>query len=174
MHGCWLLPFLSWQGDTGGGHCFSGGILLNSVFSAISLCAWNSWMRDLIPGNRLGSFYSRRMMFQTGLGTILSLAVAAYLGAWDKAFPAQPLEAYSLLFLLGFLIGMLDVYFISTIPEPRMIAVGENLIATIVKPFRKINFRHLIFFIGTWSFAVNMAAPFFTVYMLNKIGLAMS
>ncbi|MGD8628059.1 MAG: MFS transporter [bacterium] len=151
-----------------------GGILLNSVFSAISLCAWNSWMRDLIPVNRLGDFYSRRMLYQSALGLALNLAVAGYLSFWNRSFPSRPLEAYSILFVLGFLIGMLDVYFISRIPEPRMSPVGAGFQSLILKPFRKPNFRNLIFFIGTWSFAVNMAAPFFTVYMLKKIGLGMS
>lgn len=34
-------------------------ILFNSTFGAISNCSWNSWMRDLIPQQQLGAFYSR-------------------------------------------------------------------------------------------------------------------
>jgi hypothetical protein len=36
-------------------------ILVNSAFTAVSNCSWNSWMRDLVPQDRLGAFFSRRM-----------------------------------------------------------------------------------------------------------------
>jgi Na+/melibiose symporter-like transporter len=36
------------------------------------------------------------------------------------------------------------------------------------------NFRRLILFLSTWNFAVNLAAPFFTVYMLRSLGYPMT
>jgi len=38
-----------------------------SAFGAVSGCSWNSWMRDLIPENLLGSFFSKRMRISTGI-----------------------------------------------------------------------------------------------------------
>jgi MFS family permease len=43
-----------------------------------------------------------------------------------------------------------------------------------LEPFKDLNFRHLLIFLGTWNFAINLAAPFFTVYMLKRIGLSMA
>ena len=43
-----------------------------SAFGAISGCSWNSWMRDLIPENIMGSFFSKRMRIATGVGIVLS------------------------------------------------------------------------------------------------------
>jgi MFS family permease len=37
-----------------------------------------------------------------------------------------------------------------------------------------VNFRNLIRFLGPWNFAVNLAAPFFVVYMFKRLGLGMS
>jgi MFS family permease len=43
-----------------------------------------------------------------------------------------------------------------------------------LEPFKDLNFRQLLVFLGTWNFAINLAAPFFTVYMLKRIGLSMT
>jgi MFS family permease len=44
----------------------------------------------------------------------------------------------------------------------------------ILRPLRDVNFRNLIRFLGPWNFAVNLAAPFFVVYMFKRLGLGMS
>lgn len=49
-------------------------ILLNAAFTAVSNCSWNSWMPALVPQERLGAFFSRRMSMSVGLGIALSLA----------------------------------------------------------------------------------------------------
>ena len=151
-------------------------ILLNAAFTAVSNCSWNSWMRDLVPQDRLGAFFSRRMSLSVGLGIALSLAAAFYIDYWKKQFPNFELYGYSILFAGGFIAGMIGVYFISTIPEPRM-APGEekeHFFALLVQPFKDSNFKELIMFLGSWNFAINLAAPFFTVYMLKRLQLDLS
>ena len=44
----------------------------------------------------------------------------------------------------------------------------------LLQPFKDTNFKNLIVFLGSWNFAVNLAAPFFTVYMLKRLNLDMS
>jgi len=150
-------------------------ILLNAIFTAVSTCSWNSWMRDLVPKERLGSFFSKRMSLATGLGIPLSLGAGIYLDYWKKLWPNYELYGYSVLFFLGFLAGMLGVYYISNIPEPRMTPIEKKTKFTtlISQPFNDANFKQLIIFLGSWNFAVNLAAPFFTVYMLKRLQLDM-
>ena len=151
-------------------------ILLNGAFSAVSNISWNSWMRDLIPQDRLGSFYSRRMSLSIGVSIPLGLAAGLYIDYWKRIFPNYEIYGYSALFFLGFLAGILGVYFISRIPEPQMAAVKEKVhfFKMILQPFRDANFKNLIMFLGSWNFAVNLAAPFFTVYMLKRLQMDMS
>ncbi len=152
------------------------GMIVYSALSAVSSCSWNSWMRDVVPQDRLGSFFSKRMRLSTGLGIALSLAAALWIDYWKKGFPHFELYGYSALFAAGFLAGMIGAYFLSTIPEPRMTAPEEesNFFELLSRPFRDTNFRELIMFLGSWNFAVNLAAPFFTVYMLKRLQLDMS
>ncbi|MCK4330814.1 MFS transporter [candidate division WOR-3 bacterium] len=151
-------------------------LLLHTAFAAVGGCSWNSWMRDLVPEDRLGAFFSKRMSLAMALGIPLSLAAGFYIDYWKKLFPDYELYGYSILFFLGFLAGMLGVYFISTIPEPRMAPVERkrNIFKLILQPFKEANFKSLLMFSGSWSFAVNLAAPFFTVYMLKRLQLDMS
>lgn len=148
---------------------------LHLAISAIGGCSWNSWMRDLVPEDQLGSFFSKRMSLAMALSIPLSLGAAIYIDYWKIFFPEYELYSYSVLFFLGFLTGMLGVYFISITPEPRMASINEkNFIKVILKPFEDANFKNLIMFLGTWNFAINLAAPFFTVYMLQSLQLDMS
>ena len=153
-----------------------GALILNAAFGAVSNSSWNSWMRDLVPQDRLGSFYSRRMSLATGLGIPIGLAAGLYIDYWKKLFPNYEIYGYSVLFFLGFLVGMLGVYFITTIPVPVMPRVEgkPQFFKIILQPFKDANFKSLIMFLGSWNFAVNLAAPFFTVYMLKRLQLNMT
>jgi len=146
-------------------------LFLHSAFAAVGGTSWNSWMRDLVPQDRLGVFFARRMSLATALGIVVSLAAGVYIDFWKKLFSHYELQGYSILFLLGFLVGMLGVYFISSIPEPRMIPTKGKLkfFTLILQLFKNANFKNLIMFSGSWSFAINLAAPFFTVYMLKRL-----
>jgi len=151
-------------------------LLSHSILAAIANTGWGSWMRDLVPQYRLGSFFSRRMALATALGIPFSLGAGFYIDYWKRLFPAYELYGYSILFFLGCLAGIVGVYYISTIPEPRMSVAKEKLkfLKLILQPFRDANFKNLIAFLGSWSFAINLAAPFFTVYMLKRLELNMS
>jgi len=145
-----------------------------AIVSFVSV-GWNSWMRDLVPQGKLGTFFSRRMTLTTALALPLSLGAAFYLDKWKLAFPERELEGYSLLFALGFLAGIIGVYFIYRTPEQRMEIKGEKekFFSLLLEPFRDVNFRNLMAFSSSWSFAVSLAAPFFTVYMLKRLEFGM-
>ena len=175
---CWLLiatvPFLF--GPRVGLVVLLISMAAGSAFGAISGCSWNSWMRDLIPQNVLGSFFSKRMRIATAVGIVLNIAAAVYLDSWKKYRPELELQGYSILFLLGVGVGVLGVYYLARTPEKRMPRLAEKLkiFGLLAQPFRDENFRKLMAFMCSWNFAVNLAGPFFMVYMLKRLGLSMS
>ncbi len=175
---CWLLialiPFLF--GAKIGLAVLLISMIAASAFGAVSGCSWNSWMRDLIPQNLLGSFFSKRMRIATGVGIALSIGAAAYLDLWKKLLPSYEVQGYSVLFLVGFAAGALGLYFLARTPEKRMPKPEEKtgIIKLLGQPFKDENFRKLIAFMSSWNFAVNLAGPFFMVYMLKRLGLSMS
>lgn len=152
------------------------GLFFHTAFAAVSGCSWNTWMRDFIPENILGSFFSKRMAVSMILGIVLSFLAGFYLDYMPTYFGENEVYGYALLFAAGFFLGLVETYFLTKIPEPRMPLVTEkrDFFKVLGQPFKDVNFRQLIIFLGSWNFAVNLAVPFFTVYMLKRLGLSMS
>lgn len=149
-------------------------LIVNHSLGAISAGSWSAWMRDLIPGERLGGFFSHRMAISQTLGVVLSLLAAFYLDYVELRKPEWQLESYAWLFTLGAMCGMLSVYLLYRTPEPRMKPLETDVFALLKKPFQHLNFRNLIIYQATWNFAVNLAAPFFTVYLLKRLDYSLT
>ena len=80
-------------------------LALYGCISAISHCSWTSWMRDLVPQNILGSFFSRRMSLSLALGIVISLAAGVIIDFFQTNTAFSPATAYSVIFLGGFVAG---------------------------------------------------------------------
>ncbi|MEW5803249.1 MAG: MFS transporter [bacterium] len=157
-------------------YLLTAALTLGAVFNAVSACSWNSWMRDLVPQDRLGAFFSKRLSLSTALSIILSLAAGIFIDYWKRLFPSHEIYSYSFLFFCGFLAGLAALYFLSNTPEPRMTDEGEKLTFSqlVLLPFKDLNFKNLLIFLGFWNFAAYLVLPFFTVYMLKRLQLNMS
>ncbi|MBO0735956.1 MAG: MFS transporter [Alphaproteobacteria bacterium] len=151
-------------------------VAINQGFSAVGGCAWNSWMRDVIPERIYGRFFSWRNFATTALSMLLSLGAGVLIAAWKHRYPSSDAYAYSALFVFGGLFGLLGVYILARTPEPPMAPPDEKFrpFRLLAEPFHDGNFRRLIGFLAMWNFAVNLASPFLTVYMLRTLGLPMS
>lgn len=151
-------------------------LMLVSAFGAVSGCSWVSWMRDIIPENTMGAFFAKRMRISTAVGITLSIIAAIYLDFWKKQFPDNELSGYSILFFAGFAAGVTGLFFLAKTPEIQMPHIKEKqkILSLLSQPFKDENFRKLIAFMCSWNFAVNLAGPFFMVYMLKRLGLSIS
>jgi MFS family permease len=151
-------------------------IAVHQAMAAISGCAWNSWMRDLVPDEVRGRFFGRRIAANTALAMVVALAGGAVLDLWKRDVPGDPALSYTFLFTISAVLGFVGVYLLSITPEPPMLPAARRLhiFERLSIPLRDLNFRRLILFLSTWNFAVNLAAPFFTVYMLRSLGYPMT
>lgn len=151
-------------------------MVLASSATAISTCSWNSWIRDLIPDKIMGKYFARRMRLGIGAGMFLSLAAAVFLDFSKNLFGQPAVYSYSMLFLAGAGAGIASVLYLGKVPDvPMEDKNGRiSLVRSITAPLKDVNFRKLVGFLCSWSFAANLAAPFFMVYMLRRLGLSMS
>lgn len=140
---------------------------------AIAGCSFNSWMRDFIPEHIMGSYFAKRMALSTSVGAALCLG-AGFGVDYYETHTGDAFGIYAAYFVAGGIAGLIGTFFLSRIPEPELPPSATNgLLETLSAPFRQANFRNLIAFLGIWNLAINFAAPFFTVYMLNRLGLSM-
>ena len=163
----WLLP-QPWQIPV-----FLGAVFLFFAVGAISNLAFSSWMRDFIAETIRGDYFGKRSAIATAVGAVVALLA----GVSVDALKAQVSETaiYSGYFLFAALIGLAGVYFLARIPEPRMVkARPQGIWAILAGPFQDRNFRQLLLFLGAWNFASNLATPFFTVYMIQRLHLSIT
>ncbi len=143
-------------------------------FGTISSCAFNSWMRDFVPQSVMGRYFGKRLAIATAIGAALTLLAGFGIEAGRKYF-ATYLPLYTILFLLGGSFGLLGVYFLTRIPEPRMsVQPSKGVFSVLSEPFRTTDFRQLLVFLASWNFAINLAAPFFVVYMIKRLEMSMA
>jgi len=148
------------------------GCVVIAVMGAVCGCAWNSWMHDLLPKEQLGRIFSRRLFWATGFALMAGLASGAVIDHWPKA---HTIHAYSLLFAIAAVSGFLSSFWLSRVPEPpmQMGAIRPPLSQMLRMPLRDPAFRPLLVFTGIWNFASNLTAPFFAVYFVQQLGLAL-
>lgn len=147
-------------------------LALHQGLAALSGCAWNAWMRDLVPPRQYGRFFGGRTAATTALAVGLGILGSVAIDAWKRHVPGAPAAGYAGVFALGGAAGLYGVYLLSRTPEPAMAPATEHesLFRLLAKPFHDHTFRRLIIFLAAWNFAANLAAPFFTVYLLRSLG----
>ncbi len=152
---------------------------VRGIFAAICACAWNSWMKDLIPQQILGSSFARRQARAGFIGMAFGLLAAYFVDYWESSNTgdSQVLGyTYALLFGIVFL-GLISPLLMTRIPEPLMQPPDEprsSLFSTLRIPFRDPNYRPLLAFLFFWGLALNLAIPFFAVYMLQWLELSLT
>ena len=152
---------------------------IRGVFAAVTNCSWNPWVRDLVPQQILGRFYSRRLALSVFVAIVFGLGAAFFVDYWHGQVSQEiAILGYTYAILFGAVsLGLTSVVFMSFIPEPLMQPEPEprqSLIQRLFIPFRDPNFRRLMQFLFSWSFVLNLAIPFFAVYMLRRLGLPLS
>jgi MFS family permease len=142
---------------------------------AVATCAFSSWIRDLVPDEVMGRYFSKRTALAVLVGALLSLGAGWGVDAWTAHFgETRAIEAYSLLFAVAAGVGLVGTWFLARTPEPRMApAERTSLLKTLAMPFRDRPFRSVLYFLASWHFAVTFVTPFFTVYLLERLGLAL-
>lgn len=152
--------------------------IASSSLGAVATCAWNSWMKDVVPSASLGNFFSRKLSLAGGINSALTLAGGYFLELWTHVLSLPGLTGYSSLFLFGILIGLLGIAPLRRMSEtPMLRPVSEtparDMKSQFVEPFQDANYRRMIRFMFMWNFSMNLAVPFFTVYMLSVLGASM-
>lgn len=143
-------------------------------FGSVAAPAWNAWMKDLVPENMLGAYFSRRSRYSQLLNVFLTVILAVLLDYIKDHQPQELLDTYGYMFLAGGLIGILGATILSRAPEPQSYLSRENIFQLFLRPLKDSNFRRLLIFNSAWIFAINIATPFFSVFMMKSLGLSLS
>jgi MFS family permease len=142
---------------------------------AVGGCAWMSWTSDLVPRAQLGKVFSRRQLYANLAATAAGLAGAWIVDQWAEQFPESRLGGYCGVFALAIAAAMASTWFLTRMPDvPMQAPPAPSLARLFARPFADRNFRRVMGFLGSWSFAINLAMPFFTVYLVDNLGTGLT
>ncbi|UCB56456.1 MAG: MFS transporter [Candidatus Omnitrophota bacterium] len=154
-----------------------GVIAASSVFASLSGVSWLAWMSDLVPENIRGSYFGRRNMIASACGMVVVLLGGKFITMWEGRFSAQNAFGFILLFIAGLASGLAAVWFLWRIPETESTVrqEGKSLnFSLFFQPLKDRNFLTLILFVSAWMFAIQIAAPFYGVFMIEHLKIDFS
>jgi MFS family permease len=132
--------------------------------------AWTAMVADLVPDHIRGRYFSGRNIAM-GLAALLVTPVAGRLIGWGNGRFGLAENGYQIVFFLAFAFGMVSTFSYSRIEEP------VRGVRTAVKHQRgdlwqtlrqSPGFTGLIASAFVWNLALQIAAPFFNVFLVNE------
>ena len=185
----WFLSQLVWLPigavpfvlDTPGSLAITAVIILlalRGLFNPVWVIFSGSWLRDLVPPDAMGRYHGQRLALMTTAVVLVGLGGSLFVQWWQGfASPDHQIYAYSFLLIGGWAVfGLASPSLVAFAKEPLMPAAPESnrsTLSIILDPLRDRNFRRLFRFLIIWNFALNLAVPFFAVYMLTRLGLSL-
>lgn len=139
------------------------------VFGSVISPIWQSLMGDLIPVSVRGQFFAHRNAVG-GFTALLATLLAGFILGW--VLPGQSYMAFALLFSLAFLFRLFSWHFLHQTHEVPYHSPPEAQFsfAQFVQHMNETNFGHFVLYASLFSFAVSVASPFFSLYMLRDLG----
>lgn len=132
--------------------------------------AFGSLMGDLVPIRIRGQYFAARQRVYLALGVVCGLLVAYMVDTMG-------VSGYSLVLVLGGVSTTLDIvcFFFVTWPamgETNAAADRTPFFKMLLEVFRNRPFLRIVLFYTVFFFGVNVAAPFYNVYMIEYLRMS--
>jgi MFS family permease len=150
-------------------------ILLNGVrafMGNFSNPAWTSMVADLVPSAMRGRYFGSRNLTM-GVAALLVAPLAGWLIRIGNGWQGMDLFGFQTIFLLAFATGVVSTLSFNRIPEPASpITVPKGQPSgQILQVLRDSpGFLGLVISSFVWNVSIQIAGPFFNVYLVNEFG----
>jgi MFS family permease len=153
-------------------------IWVTQLLESFGRASWLSWMAALVPRRLRGRYFG----FRNSAVSLTNLIGVPLLALAVSKWPGGRLQGYSAILVLGIVIGITSLvcqFFMSDV-NPKLLHVMHSDTAersptrTIFSFLKDANFLKFLLYSGLWSFAVNVSAPFFNLYLLDNLSIDVS
>lgn len=145
-----------------------GFLAAGQLANAFVGVAWTSWISDLIPPRLRGRFFGKRNFVCHSLGAVTAIFAGMVV---DRA-GADPIPTFAAIFVTGMLFRLVSIAILARQPEPKPARSRRgSFLHQLSHPLSHSAFRRFVLYAMLWGFAVHLAAPFFTVFMVRSAGL---
>jgi MFS family permease len=131
--------------------------------------AWNSLLGDLTYNENRGEYFGKR----NGLAQLVAFIGLFIAGLTIQHYDASgnALKGFIIIIGIAFLSRFFSLFFfVQHYDVPYKKVEGSYFsFWDFIRRSPKSNFAHFVYFIGAMSFAVQIAAPFFAIYMLKEL-----
>jgi len=128
--------------------------------------AFSNWMATVIPEDVRATYVARRMF-------VLTLVSAAYLfvvSRWLDRVEGSP--GFIVVYAVGWLAGVGGYALVALTPMPAVeVEEPGGYGRSVLAPLKHRPFALLTGFLGTWTLAMAVASPFYSVFMLRYLHL---
>lgn len=153
----------------------------NMALVVTASSAWNWWMRDTLPADRLGTFFGRRMRTTT-VAALAALLVAGVMldlakgpdAAGTAGSRAGETLGYAFLFSLGAGWGFAGLYALWRIPHRDPLGSPDpgrrrRAVTLLAEAMRRAETRGALWALSLVSTASTFALPFVAVFLLRSL-----
>jgi MFS family permease len=137
------------------------------LFGAFASPAWTSWMKDLITKNK-GDYFGKRSRI-IGIISLSSFLIAGFILDYFKQ--TKIFVGFIILFSIAFIGRSISAYLMMKQYEPKL-QPDKGAYFSLKEFIKKMptnNFGRFVIYLSLVSLAVNIAGPFFAVYMLEEL-----
>jgi len=153
-------------------------IWVTQLLESLGRASWLSWVAALVPQRLRGRYFG----FRNSAISLTNLLGVPLLALAVSNWPGGRQQGYSVLLVLGMMLGMISLgcQFLMTDVNPKLLHVThsdpaqKSLTPTIFSFLKDANFLKFLLYSGFWSFAVNICAPFFNLYLLDDLSIDVS
>lgn len=133
--------------------------------NALATLSWQSLIGDLIPDARRGQFFSQRSRILTIVGMITTFSAGIMLNLFEKNDP----HPYQYLFIVAFLFGILEVYYLMRQIEHKEKQKSKHghIIKNLTMTFQHKPYLYFLICACAFNFGWQMAWPLFSLYQIN-------
>jgi len=134
--------------------------------------AWNTWVGTIVPPRVRAHYFATRTRI-TQIGVLVGLLLGGIVLQYGTAV-GQRLHAFALLFLVAAACRTGSAWLLSATSEPAPLPENYRSVPTLEALGRLLRRSHegrLLLYLLSVQTAVHLSAPYFTPYMLGRLGL---
>ncbi len=161
----WALPSLGKWRDV----VFIAMLATGTIANSIAAVAWSSAISELVP-ERLGGRYFARRNLIFGLWTLIAVMVAGHLAEWKN----NSLLVFGWIFGLAGTSRLVGLFFLSRMRFSSRVTERQArgfALKDVLGALQDVNYRWLCLFVGFWGLLLNMAMPFYTMFLVQQLNL---
>src|SRR4028118_556887 len=153
-------------------------IWVTNILEALGRASFFTWVAVLVPERLRGRYFG----FRNSVVNLTNFIGVPLLGLAVSSWPGGSLSGFGAVLVVGIVLGIISLgfHFLMTDVNPQVVHAADSDTdhgsprETVFSFLKDANFLRFLLYSGLWSFAVNISAPFFNLYLLGDLNLDVS